>query len=100
MPPQGKYKELGNVLLQALPDSVPQRWLADKTFVSPEAVHYWLNGQTRPAPDRLGHIAALFHLPPEQLAALAGYDTDPNALSKLLAAYATWQGQCSQASGR
>lgn len=96
---QGKYKELADVLLRALPESVPQKWLAAKTFVSQEAVHYWLKGQTRPAPDRLGHIAALFHLQPEQLAALAGYDTDPNALSKLLAAYETWQRRSNQSEG-
>jgi transcriptional regulator with XRE-family HTH domain len=92
-----KYKALGDLLLRALPESVPQKWLADRIFVSREAVHYWLKGQTRPAPDRLGHIAALFQLQPELLAALAGYDSDPNALSKLLAAYETWQGQGSGA---
>jgi hypothetical protein len=96
MPSQGKYKELGDVLLRALPESLPQKWLADRMFVSQEAVHYWLKGETRPAPDRLGHIAALFHLQPELLASLAGYDTDPNALAKLLAAYETWQGQSSR----
>jgi transcriptional regulator with XRE-family HTH domain len=98
-PAGSKYKALGDMLLGALPASVPQKWLADKTFVSQEAVHYWLKGQTRPAPDRLGHIAALFHLQPEQLAALAGYDRDPNALSKLLAAYEIWQGQSSPTAG-
>jgi hypothetical protein len=95
-PLHSKYKALGDVLLRALPEAAPQRWLADRTFVSQEAVHYWLKGETRPTPDRLGHIAALFHLQPEQLAALAGYDTDPNALAKLLAAYETWRGQSSR----
>ena len=84
-----KYRNLGNVLLGALPDDVSQKWLAKKTFVSPEAVHYWLAGKNRPAPGRLGSIAALLGLEPGQLAELAEYDTNPDAWEKMQDAYET-----------
>ena len=85
---ESTYKLLGEVLAKAL-GYKPQRWLAEQTFVSQEAVHYWLTGQNRPRPDRLGQLAALLELDPLHLATLAEYH-DPAALDKVLAAHTTW----------
>jgi DNA-binding transcriptional regulator YdaS (Cro superfamily) len=81
------YKALGDVLRDALPTDTPQKLLAELMAVSEQAVHYWISGQNRPAPDRLGSIAAILDLSPEHLAALAGYETEPVALAKVLTIY-------------
>lgn len=86
-----KYGALADLLLQALAHyDQPQQWLADQVFVSQGAVSAWINGQRRPAPDHLGHIAALLDLDVAELAILALYDTNSNAHNKLLAAYTSW----------
>ncbi len=81
------YKDLGDELLSALGDAKSQTWLAKQTFVSREAVHYWVSGQSRPEPGRLGQVAALLKLEPQRLARLAGYDIEPTALEKVLDAH-------------
>src|SRR5689334_6251488 len=91
-----KYKSLGDVLLRNIGDTKTQSWLAEETFVSQTAVHWWLIGKCRPKPDRLGHIAALLRLQETEiiaLATLAGYDANPEDWDKLLNAYRKW---CSQ----
>lgn len=93
------YKALGDSLLQALGETRSQAWLAQQTYVSQEAVHYWLTGECRPRPERLGHIAALLNLDPALLVTLAEYH-DPAALDKVLAAYAIWFVVFQQGSGR
>lgn len=85
-----QYKALGDMLLQALGELRSQAWLAQQTFVSQESVHYWLTGQHRPRPDRLGQLAALLELDPLHLATLAEYH-DPTALDKVLTAHTTWR---------
>lgn len=93
-----KYKELGSVLFRALGSQRTQRWLAEQTFVTQEAVCFWLSGRSRPRPDKLGHIAVLFDLNPHTLADLAGYGDDPKAYDKVLAAHHTWRAMgCDQA---
>jgi len=81
------YKALGDVLRGALPADASQKQLAELMAVSEQAVHYWISGQNRPAPDRLGSIAAMLDLSPEHLAALAGYESEPAALAKVLTIY-------------
>lgn len=86
-----KYAALADVLLAALAQKeCPQQWVASKLFVSQVAVSRWINGRRRPAPDRLGHLAALFRLNPIELAVLAHYDDDLNAHDKMLDAYKSW----------
>lgn len=86
-----KYDALAEALLCALGRwDRSQQWLADRVFVSQGAVSTWINGYRRPAPDRLGHLAALFNLDVTELATLAQYDADPNAHGKVLAAYTSW----------
>jgi hypothetical protein len=92
MPTQviNQYKQLGDALLKALGPNRSQAWLAQQTYVSQEAVHYWLAGQCRPRPERLGHLAALLQLDPQFLTELAEYDDDPKARDKVFAAHSAW----------
>ena len=86
------YPELADALLRALAARQrSQQWLADQVFVSQGAVSNWINGQRRPAPDRLGHLAAVLELDATRLAAFAQYDDDPNAHGKVLAAATSWR---------
>lgn len=80
------YKHLGDQLLQAVGDK-RQADIARELYASQPAVCNWLNGKSRPEPWRLGHLAALLNLPPDNLASLAEYDTDPDSLEKVLNAY-------------
>lgn len=91
LPKSTQYKELGDVLFQALGSQRTQRWLAEQTFVTQEAVCFWLSGRSRPRPDKLGQLAALFDLNPRTLIALAGYDDDPKAYDKVIAAHYIWR---------
>lgn len=86
------YLDLARVLLAALGETIPQRRVAERLYVSQGSVHCWLSGKTRPAPDRLGAVAALFHLDPELVLRLACYDDSPEARRKLLASYAVVAG--------
>jgi transcriptional regulator with XRE-family HTH domain len=81
------YKQLGDVLLTAFGNSETQQSLARRLYVSQVAVHNWLSGKRRPLPGILGQLAAFFDLSPNELAQLAGYDYDPDALDKVLNAY-------------
>jgi transcriptional regulator with XRE-family HTH domain len=81
------YKQLGDVLLTAFGNSETQQSLARRLYVSQVAVHNWLSGKRRPLPGILGQLAALFDISPDDLAQLAGYDCDPDALDKVLNAY-------------
>jgi hypothetical protein len=86
--PSGRqYKELGDVLLSAIGDREPYASLARRMYVSEGAIHNWMSGKRRPEPGRLGYLGALYDLPIERLARLAGYDCDPDALDKVLNAY-------------
>lgn len=91
IPRKAKYKDLGDLLLLTLTNDRSQRWLAARTFVSREAVHFWLSGESRPDPHRLGQIAAILNLEPQRLASLAKYDDNPNALQKILLSYDQWR---------
>ena len=84
------FSQLGHVLLCALGATYTQRWLAEQTFVTEQAVCYWINGYTRPRPEKLGHICVLLDLDPNHLACLAGFDRDPTALDTVLRAYQQW----------
>jgi transcriptional regulator with XRE-family HTH domain len=81
------YKELGTVLLAAIGNKQTQASLAQQIYVSRVAVHNWLTGKRRPQPGTLGLLAAELKLSPEYLAHLARYDSDPDALDKVLNAY-------------
>lgn len=81
------YPEFGEVLRKALPDGISQVCLARRLYVSPPAVNLWMNGRRRPLPGTLGLLAAELQLSPDYLAHLVGYDTDPDALDKVLNAY-------------
>ena len=80
------YAELGGTLRTSMGNH-SQRWLAERTFVSPVSVCDWFFGRTRPAPWRLGILASLLRLDPDRLACLAGYDDDPSVMDKLMVAY-------------
>ena len=80
------YKDLGDELLSAVGDK-RQSEIARELYASQPAVCNWLNGKTRPEPWRLGHLAALLSLSPDNLASLAEYETDPDTLDKVLNAY-------------
>ncbi len=82
-----KYTELRDYLLDGLGCNRTQQWLAEHTYVSQEAVSYWLTGRCRPRPERLGFIAALLGLDPHRLFLLAQYRDDPTAYEKLMRAF-------------
>jgi transcriptional regulator with XRE-family HTH domain len=77
----------GDVLLKALGKTETQISLARRLYVSQVGVHNWLSGKRRPLPGIRGQLAALFDLSLNELAHLAGYDCDPDALDKVLNAY-------------
>ncbi len=81
------FKELGDVLLVALGHKWTETSLAKKLYVTPAAVHNWVSGKRRPRPGTLGQLAALLDLCPKQLAFLAGYEIEPDALEKVITAY-------------
>jgi hypothetical protein len=80
------YKALSDKLLSAVGEK-RQSELARDLYASQPAVCNWLNGKCRPEPWRLGHLAALLDLSPDDLASLAEYDKDPDTLDKVLNAY-------------
>lgn len=84
-----RYKQLGKELDKAR-GIRSQEWLAEQTFVAQAAVCQWLNGFTRPRPDRLGHLAALLKLNLDDLIPLAHYECDINAIEKAETAYRLW----------
>src|SRR6266545_4610983 len=84
--PERMYKHLGDQLLRAVGDK-RQSEIARELYASQPAVCNWLSGKSRPEPWRLGHLAALLDLSPDNLASLAEYDTDPDTLDKVLNAY-------------
>ena len=68
--------------------------LAGQPNISFECVvHLWLAGRCRPKPQRLGYIAAILKFSEEDillLAALAGYDADPDQEALVRKAYREW----------
>lgn len=84
------YKALGDVLLVAFGNTETQQSLARRTHVSQPEIHNWLSGKRRPRPMRLGLLASLLQLTPDEftvLIELAKYDSNPDAFDKALAAY-------------
>jgi hypothetical protein len=84
--PERTYKGLGDQLLRAVGNR-RQSEIAQELYTSQPAVCNWLSGKSRPEPWRLGHLAALLNLAPDNLASLAQYDSDPDSFDKVLNAY-------------
>lgn len=84
---QRKYKDLGDLLLQAFGEDKTQSSLAKQTSVSSGAVHLWLTGRCRPEPHRLGLVCGILELrDPEKLARLAEY-TEQADVEGVIASY-------------
>jgi hypothetical protein len=82
-PSEQPYKALRDKLLSIVGDK-RQSDVARELYVSQPEAHNYLSGKRRPEPWRLGLLAALYNESPEELAQLAGYDENPDALQKVL----------------
>jgi len=87
--PPPKYKELGDALLAKFGDDKSLSWLASQAKVTRTAVHLWLTGKCRPRRHKLGTIAAILELHPDELAHLAEYESEDD-LAVIRSGYESW----------